>query len=231
MTVTFQGEEAGYKNSLGWYKIVTDPETGETTYSDPEIIWHNASQVGSGGDLEVDGSSVTFNNLSAGEEIGFFIIQNAEDKVTGRWNHSDGGDYHNLDSLLNNEQRSLEFNSDGDLIVTSPGSIDLTVDARDIFHSGNASSNEDGMVHVKSGIGDDGELHIGFEDLDADASENDYYYQNDNDFDDVKFSVSFDGPSQQTQSDSFTVTAEDGDGYQVAEDGDTNLTFSLDQSS
>lgn len=133
--------------------------------------------------------------------------------------------------MLNNEQRSLEFNSDGDLIVTSPGSIDLTVDARDIFHSGNASSNEDGMVHVKSGIGDDGELHIGFEDLDADASENDYYYQNDNDFDDVKFSVSFDGPSQQTQSDSFTVTAEDGDGYQVAEDGDTNLTFSLDQSS
>ena len=233
MTVTFQGEEAGYKNSLGWYKIVTDPETGETTYADPEIIWHNASQVGGGGDLEVDGSSVTFNNLSAGEEIGFFIIQNAEDKVTGRWNHSDGGDYHNLDSLLNNEQRSLQFNSDGDLEVSTPGGgIDLTVDARDIFHSGDASSNEDGMVHVKSGIGDDGELHIGFEDLDADASENDYYYQNDSDFNDVKFSVSFDGPSQQTQSDSFTVTAADGDGYQVADsEGDTSLTFSLDESS
>jgi|GEM_PF-972003 len=229
MTVTFQGEEAGYKNSLGWYKITTDPETGEQSYSDPEIIWHNASQVGSGGDLMVDGSSVTFNNLSAGEEIGFFMIQNAESNVNGN-TYSDGGDYNNLDSLLNNDQRSLEFNADGDLVVSSPGNIHLTVDSRDIFHTGDASSNDDGMVHVKSGIGDDGELHIGFEDLDADRAENDHYYQNDNDFDDVKFSVSFDGPSQEAESDSFTFTAADGDGYQVADsDGDTSITFSLDE--
>ncbi len=229
MTVTFQGEEAGYKNAVGWYKITTDPQTGEQTYSDPDIIWHNASQVGSGGDLVVDGSSVTFNNLSPGEEIGFFIIQNADDKVS-RNSYDDGGDYDNLESLLNNDQRYLEFDSSGDLRIVAPGKPSLTVDSRDNFHSGDASTNDDGMVHVKSGIGDDGELHIGFEDLDANRAENDYYHQNDNDFDDVKFSVTFDGPDQDIQNDSFTFTAADGDGYQVADsDGDTSITFNLDE--
>ena len=67
--VSFISEGAGYKNTLGWYKIVD----GELT--DPKIIWSNASARGSGGTLEA-GDTVSLGELPEGTSIGFFLIAN-----------------------------------------------------------------------------------------------------------------------------------------------------------
>ena len=63
VSVTFQGEGAGYQNSLGFYKIDAD---GNIT--DVEFVWENASAQGSGGDLEPGASTVDL-DLDAGREL------------------------------------------------------------------------------------------------------------------------------------------------------------------
>ena len=70
-SVTFQGETAGYRNTLGVYRV--DPETNEIV--DVEILWENASSLGSGGSLVV-GESQQPLSLAAGDQIGFFVISN-----------------------------------------------------------------------------------------------------------------------------------------------------------
>lgn len=57
LKITFNFEEAGYRNSFGYYKI--DPDTGALT--DVHIIWENALLQGSGGNL--------IGNVSAGNDV------------------------------------------------------------------------------------------------------------------------------------------------------------------
>jgi len=140
VTVTFQGEGAGYHNSMGWYKIVD----GEP--SDPQIMWTDASAQGSGGSLVPGQDSVTLEGLAEGEEFGFFIVRNGANAVDGL---GDG---------------QLSFDSDGNLVSDS-GSID----ASQLFHTidndlTDGALNEDNVIHGTSGLQGD-ELMIGFEDL------------------------------------------------------------------
>lgn len=69
ITVTFNFEEAGYRNTFGAYKV--DPETG--TFTDVQVVWENASLQGSGGNLVGNVSSATI-DVSAGDKLAFFII-------------------------------------------------------------------------------------------------------------------------------------------------------------
>ena len=69
-SVTFLNEGAGFRNSLGVYKIDEDG-----SIRDVQILFPNASKVGSGGDL-VGGESAVALDLNAGDQIGFFIVSN-----------------------------------------------------------------------------------------------------------------------------------------------------------
>ena len=69
-SITFLGETAGYRNSLGSYKIGQDG-----SFYDVQLHFPNASLSGSGGDL-IAGVSSSQLSLSAGDQVGFFIISN-----------------------------------------------------------------------------------------------------------------------------------------------------------
>ncbi len=66
--ITFLGETAGYRNTLGMYHIAPDG-----TISDVQIIFANASESGGGGDLTPGVSKVNV-NFTAADSIGFFIL-------------------------------------------------------------------------------------------------------------------------------------------------------------
>lgn len=65
-TVTFMGEDAGYRSTFGMYKIAEDG-----TISDVQILFANASEVGKGGDLVAGETSVEI-DVEAGDDLGFF---------------------------------------------------------------------------------------------------------------------------------------------------------------
>lgn len=70
-TVTFMGESAGFRNTVGMYKIADDG-----TIYDVEILFANASGVGSDGDLVAGETSVQI-NAGDGDQLGFFILPDA----------------------------------------------------------------------------------------------------------------------------------------------------------
>jgi Ca2+-binding RTX toxin-like protein len=69
-TLTFINEGAGFRNSLGLYKV---DEQGNII--DVQIVFANASAQGSGGDL-IRGESSRNIDLNTGDRVGFFIIPN-----------------------------------------------------------------------------------------------------------------------------------------------------------
>ena len=68
VTVTFQGEGAGYQNVLGWYKI--DANGNPTA---PKLVWDNVTNQSEGGSLVAGQTSVTLQGLAPGEKFGFFV--------------------------------------------------------------------------------------------------------------------------------------------------------------
>ena len=68
--VTFIHEEAGYRSAVGMYRF-----DAEGTVTDVEILFPNASQRGSGGDL-IPGESHVDVDLSERDQIGFFLASN-----------------------------------------------------------------------------------------------------------------------------------------------------------
>jgi hypothetical protein len=182
VSVTFEGETAGYKNSFGYYKI--DPDTGAIL--NPDIIWQNASLQGSGGNL-IQGVSNEVLDVSAGDQIGFFIISN-------------GYNYNNYAAL---GEGSLAFvNADGSVATLDSNNPKLVFTATDgtqteILHhdyhtaayGDTVNLNPDGILHT-TGIlkTDKGTITLGFEDL---------YNGGDRDFDDSVFTVNL-GPTNPT---------------------------------
>ncbi|MDX9860662.1 MAG: DUF4114 domain-containing protein, partial [Rhodospirillales bacterium] len=193
VTVTFQGEEASYHNVLGWYKL-----DGDGNPTEPQIIWRDASEPGEGGDL-AQGTTATLDGLAPGQAFGFFIIQDG----AAKYDWLDG-------QVISNN--TLEFGDGGGLrFVNDAGYVVKSIGADDLFFT-DPSLNPDGVNHAVSGVQGE-ELMIGFEDLTGGG---------DRDFDDVTFSVKYDGlgaPNNASQ-DSFTFTAEDGGGATVADQPD-----------
>lgn len=174
MSVTFDYESAGYKNTLGTYKI--DPETGEI--SDVQILWANASLAGSGGDL-VSGASKQTVSLSAGDQVGFFLVANG-------FNKNDFGSlpegelkfvsvFDSSASVDGNAPLLLQHVSKEGQVTTLNGSI-YHSSSRTFDHAINA----DGLQHALGATASDGALQIRFEDL---------FGGGDRDFEDAVFTL------------------------------------------
>jgi Ca2+-binding RTX toxin-like protein len=184
--VTFEGESAGFKNTLGMYKIAADG-----TMTDVKIIFANASLEGSGGKLLAGVSTKDF-ELSAGERIGFFIVPNAFDqkgmdkllcdpKATWKLVDMDAEKAGMGNKVLGNVN-----NYHTKLVHVSSDGVETDIKSnygREVFHSTNKSGwlNADGYDHVK-GHSDvlEGKVRIGFEDL---------WNGGDKDFDDCVFTL------------------------------------------
>ncbi|MCG8507958.1 MAG: DUF4114 domain-containing protein, partial [Rhodospirillales bacterium] len=139
VSITFQGESAGYENSLGWYKLDADGNP-----SDPQMVWTNTDD-----DELSEGTTATLEGLAPGEQFGFFIIQDGADE------------YGWLDGSADS---AMQFGDDGSLqFLDDTGAVANSVGANDLFYTG-TDLNPDGVNHAISGIQDDA-LMIGFEDL------------------------------------------------------------------
>lgn len=174
VTVTFDYEGAGFRNTIGVYKV--NPETGEIY--DVQIVWANASLAGQGGDLIGGVSSATI-EAAAGEQIGFFLI-------------GDGFNANNFDAY---QDGAFQFqNSEG-----APATIDDAAPAlyfvdsngeetqlsNPIYHTAaygaRAQLNADGVPHTVGLLNTgDGQIQLGFED---------FFGGGDKDYDDAVFTV------------------------------------------
>ncbi len=174
ITVTFDYEGAGYRNSLGVYKV--DADTGEI--HDIQLMWQNASLQGSGGNL-IGGESQFTYETEAGDQVGFFLNANG----------------YSSNNFANMKDGSFEFRTaDGKPATINDTGIQLWHVSEDgsetklnnpIYHTAaygeNQSLNPDGLAHTVGLLqSDDGKMQIGFEDL---------YNGGDKDFDDAVFTV------------------------------------------
>ena len=181
--VTFGGETAGYRNTFGVYKV--DPETG--AIGDVEILWENASRKGSGGDLIVDQSSVDL-SLSAGDQIGFFIVANGYSM--NNFNAMQDGGFAFLDAdgqpaTLNSSNPKLVHVADDGGVTELRGNkfhtaghgdhVGLNADGHETRADGSHYDHTVGILHQGEGT-----VKLGFEDL---------YKGGDQDFDDCVFTV------------------------------------------
>ncbi len=181
VSVTFVGEEAGFHNTIGVYKIADDG-----TISDVEIVFRDASITRFWGGTK-PGTSVDL-DLSAGDSFGVFLIAN--------------GAYKNYEAFR--KSGHFEFrDADGSLATIDSDEPELVfIDSRgrerdvrgDVFHSAagddNLQLNGDDAVHVKSSLSPAGNLRIAFEDLPI-GTGSWYRPSSDEDFNDVVLDVTF----------------------------------------
>ncbi|PHS78920.1 MAG: type I secretion protein [Rhodospirillaceae bacterium] len=176
-SITFEGESAGYRNTLGWYKI--DPDT--QAIQNVEIIWPNASLKGSGGDL-IGGVSQENLNIDAQDQIGFFIIANGYDynnKFFKTWNGK--GEF----TFQNDDGDQATVNTTNPTLIHTANNGSQTTLLQHTYHTAgfgdNVNLNPDGIDHTVGLLRtDDGLLRLGFEDL---------YNGGDQDFDDAVFTI------------------------------------------
>ncbi len=177
--VTFDGESAGYKNTLGMYKIGADGQM-----YDVKILFSNASLEGSGGKLKAGVSSTDF-DLKSGERVGFFVVPNSYDQK-------------GMDKLLDDahgkwKMVNIDTGKDGNvngghtkLVHVGANGKEIDIKSQyglDVFHSTNKSGklNGDGFEHVRGESSIlEGKIKIGFEDL---------WNGGDKDFDDSVFTL------------------------------------------
>ena len=155
-TITFDGETAGYQNSIGWYKVV------DGKIADVQMVWSNASLKGSGGDLSAGASKPL--ELHGGDQIGFFIVSNGAGQndfskfVNG---HFEFRDAKGQVATLGSANPQLWF-------VSKEGHATLV--RGDEYHSAAFGDtlplNNDGILHTVGKVdAAAGMVHIGFEDL------------------------------------------------------------------
>ena len=186
-TVTFLGETAGFQNALGVYQITADGHVHNV-----QMVFANASEVGSGGDLTA-GKSTAQINLVAGERIGYFIVPNGYGQAgmpsvlsdkSGTWSLVDG----------NGHQGTLTSLASLKLVHTTDAGVSTTVKSAygtSLFHTLAGTTgviNPDQFDHVRGSVTlADGAVKLAFEDL---------WGGGDKDFDDTVFSVKLNTPDQ-----------------------------------
>lgn len=176
--IVFESESAGYRNSLGSYKVDADGNIYDVTMHFP-----NASLQGSGGNL-IGGQSESALELQAGDQVGFFIVAN-------------GYSYNQAYNGVDFDSGTLEFRTaDGNpatIYDTNPSLWYVADDGSEkqlIKHKYHTAAgvdgndyglNADGISHTVGLLNSDrGEITLGFEDL---------YNGGDRDFDDSVFTV------------------------------------------
>ncbi|WP_454441551.1 tandem-95 repeat protein [Vibrio bathopelagicus] len=173
VTVTFEGEGAGFQNSAGYYLVEEDG-----TISDVNLVYVNASQQGSGGDLIPGQSSFSF-DLEAGQSFNLFVIPN-------------GNSYNNFSTMQDGQYEFRENDGspasmssvDPQLIYIAQDGTETVVRSQNgdaVFHGGTSTNlNQDGQEHTRTTMNEEGELIYGIEDL---------YNGGDRDYDDFSFSI------------------------------------------
>jgi len=174
-TVTFMDEGAGYRNALGVYEI----GEGESV-SNVQILFANASKQGSGGDLIPGQSAVSF-DVSAGAQLGFFVVSNGYGKGYQNREALDGinGTYEMRD--VNGQPATM--NAPMELFYTdNTTGAETHVQSQfgnDLFHSATSADNDyaanpDNYMHVVGRASTvTGSVLIGFEDIHG-GGDNDY---------------------------------------------------------
>ena len=208
VSMTFVGESAGYRNTVGMYKISADG-----TISDVNIIFKDAS-ISHWGGTDV-GTSVDL-DLGAGESFGTFIIANGASRNYLNYMQNGHFEFRNADG----SPATVDSDAPELVYVNNWG---RTRDVRgDVYHSAaegaNLALNDDDTVHVMSSSNDDGGLRLSFEDLPSSYS--------DNDFNDVVIDLSF-APITETylavDADNDVLFGEDGDDELIGGYGDDQL--------
>ncbi len=162
-SVTFEFESAGYRNTLGSYKVDDDG-----TITDIQIHFPNASLQYSGGDL-ISGVSSSSLDLNAGDQVGFFIVSNGY-SVNGGYtglNFSEGS-FSFVDSAGND---ASIYDSDPDLYFNASDGTQTQLHTN-LFHSAaghdgvDYSLNPDNFDHTVGILNPyEGHITLGFEDL------------------------------------------------------------------
>ncbi|MEJ5219319.1 DUF4114 domain-containing protein [Cognatishimia sp. D5M38] len=179
-TVTFMGESAGYRNTFGVYKI---DDIG--MIYDVQIVFANASNQGSGGNL-IAGESTVEIDAGPGDNLGFFILSDgwgqnwdksvfdADSYVFRDWGGGEGNVYWSTGLRLfavdeDTGQETLvnaRFNAATWHMHHKPeDGIDMNVDYFD---------------HLRGQLKYDGSITVGFEDIRGGG---------DRDFNDVMFNI------------------------------------------
>ncbi|HHF3106178.1 TPA: tandem-95 repeat protein [Vibrio diabolicus] len=189
ITVTFEGETAGYQNTAGYYKV---DEDGNIT--GVEVVYENASQVGGGGDLVPGQDQFSF-QISEGESFNLFLIPNG----------------HNFNDFASMQDGQYEFRaadgSPANMDTVDPQLVFVGADGSEtviqsqfgdaVFHGGSSSElNQDGIEHTRTTVNEDGELVYGFEDL---------YGGGDADYTDFNFTIDVGEVNSQIYSGEVTV--------------------------
>ncbi|MGY5745628.1 tandem-95 repeat protein [Vibrio antiquarius] len=189
ITVTFEGETAGYQNTAGYYKV---DEDGNIT--GVEVVYENASQVGGGGDLVPGQDQFNF-QISEGESFNLFLIPNG----------------HNFNDFASMQDGQYEFRaadgSPANMDTVDPQLVFVGADGSEtviqsqfgdaVFHGGTSSElNQDGIEHTRTTVNEDGELVYGFEDL---------YGGGDADYSDFNFTIDVGEVNSQIYSGEVTV--------------------------
>ncbi|MHA2709156.1 tandem-95 repeat protein [Vibrio owensii] len=189
ITVTFEGETAGYQNTAGYYKV---DEDGNIT--GVEVVYENASQVGGGGDLIPGQDQFSF-QISEGESFNLFLIPNG----------------HNFNDFASMQDGQYEFRAadgspanmdtvDPQLVFVGADGSEIVIQSQfgdAVFHGGTSSElNQDGIEHTRTTVNEDGELVYGFEDL---------YGGGDADYSDFNFTIDVGEVNSQIYSGEVTV--------------------------
>ena len=168
-SVTFLNEGAGYRNSLGMYRAAEDG-----TIYDVDILFPNASKVGSGGDL-VGGQSAVALPLQAGDQIGFFIVSNGfgrgaenqallSDPAAGFVLRAPDGSLGNINGGVPLELWHVDAATGQETRVRSQYGHDLYQSAAD--PSDDYALNPDNFPHTTGQLNSvEGLITLGFEDL------------------------------------------------------------------
>lgn len=178
ITATYLFTEAGYQNSLGFYKIGADGTIGNV-----EIVMKNQHDYAYGTVFTYDYDG------AAGDSLGSFLVANgnAVDALFRNTDFSTGTLAFIYDYNGANE-RAANVADDGNFVslVFTDGANEYVFNV-DAYHSalsgGVPSLNRDGLVHAMSGLADPNDpsvLRVGYEDLN---------YLGDADFDDVVFDI------------------------------------------
>ncbi|SBS31810.1 tandem-95 repeat protein [Vibrio toranzoniae] len=189
ITVTFEGETAGYQNTAGYYKV---DEDGNIT--GVEVVYENASEVGGGGDLVPGQDQFSF-QVAEGESFNLFLIPN-------------GHQHNDFDAMQDGQYEfRAEDGSPANMDTVDPQLVFVAADGTEtviqgqngdaIFHGGSSSQlNQDGIEHTRTTVNEDGELVYGFEDL---------YGGGDADYADFNFTIDVGEVNSQIYSGEVTV--------------------------
>lgn len=183
VTLTFDGENAGYSNTLGWFVVGPNGEMSNVKIAVPNS------------DAFAKGGTVDLGYVAAGSEIEFFIVPNGAQlnnygslPAGGTYQFWSGGAPGSAGAHLatvDDAAASIKL-----YYVSGSSSVEIKTASQGVYFATHDNLNQDGMDHIISGVDSahPGDIWMGFEDL------NKTNPQQDLDYNDLVFRVSV-GPA------------------------------------